>query len=84
MLRFVGSRGLQMVVTLWVAVTLLFVVVTVLPGDPVRALFGFQPAPPEVYDAIVRDYHLVVRGIQVLCEQRAQTPLQQRATDHGL
>lgn len=58
MLRFVGSRGLQMIVTLWVAVTLLFVVVTVLPGDPVRALFGFQPVPPEVYDAIVRDYHL--------------------------
>lgn len=58
MLRFVGGRLLQMALTLWVAVTLLFVVVTVLPGDPVRALFGFQPPPPEVYDAIVRDYHL--------------------------
>lgn len=58
MLRFVGARGLQMVVTLWVAMTLLFVVVTVLPGDPVRALFGFRAPPPEVYDAIVRDYHL--------------------------
>ena len=58
MLRFVGARGLQMLVTLWVAVTLLFVVITVLPGDPVRALFGFRPPPPEVYDAIVRDYHL--------------------------
>jgi oligopeptide transport system permease protein len=57
-LRFVAARGLQMVLTLWVAVTLLFVVVTVLPGDPVRALFGFQAPPPEVYDAIVRDYHL--------------------------
>lgn len=58
MLRFVGARGLQMLVTLWVAVTVLFVVVTVLPGDPVRALFGFQAPPPEVYAEIVRDYHL--------------------------
>ncbi len=58
MLKFTGARGLQMVVTLWVAVTLLFVVVTVLPGDPVRALFGFRAPPPEIYAAIVRDYHL--------------------------
>jgi oligopeptide transport system permease protein len=58
MLKFAGARGLQMLITLWVAMTLLFVVVTVLPGDPVRALFGFQAPPPEIYDAIVRDYHL--------------------------
>lgn len=58
MLRFVVARTGQMVASLWVAMSLLFLVITVLPGDPVRALFGFQPPPPQVYDAIVAQYHL--------------------------
>jgi oligopeptide transport system permease protein len=41
-----------MLVSVWVAITLIFVAVTQLPGDPVRALFGFRPPPPELYDAI--------------------------------
>ena len=52
MLRIVAGRTLQMVVSLWVALTLIFLAVTQLPGDPVRALFGFRPPPPEVYEAI--------------------------------
>jgi ABC-type dipeptide/oligopeptide/nickel transport system permease component len=41
-----------MLVSVWVAITLIFVAVTQLPGDPVRALFGFRPPPPELYNAI--------------------------------
>jgi ABC-type dipeptide/oligopeptide/nickel transport system permease component len=41
-----------MLVSVWVAITLIFVAVTQLPGDPVRALFGFRPPPRELYDAI--------------------------------
>jgi oligopeptide transport system permease protein len=55
---FVVGRLLQMVVTLLVAVSLLWVAVTVLPGDPVRAMFGFTPPPQELYDRVVRQYHL--------------------------
>jgi ABC-type dipeptide/oligopeptide/nickel transport system permease component len=32
--------------------------VTVLPGDPARALFGFRPPPPEVLQAIHERFHL--------------------------
>jgi oligopeptide transport system permease protein len=55
---FVVRRGLQMVLSLWAALTLVFVAVTQLPGDPVRALFGFTPPPPEVYAAITDQFHL--------------------------
>jgi ABC-type dipeptide/oligopeptide/nickel transport system permease component len=48
----------QMVLSLWAAVTLVFVAVTQLPGDPVRALFGFAPPPPELYARIRSDFHL--------------------------
>ena len=58
MLRFAASRGLQMLVSVWVAVTLIFVAVTQLPGDPVRALFGFRPPPPELYDQLARRFGL--------------------------
>jgi len=51
-LRYAAQRGGQMVLSLWVALTLIFVAVTQLPGDPVRALFGFKAPPPEIYDAI--------------------------------
>lgn len=47
-----------MAVSLWVALTVIFVAVTQLPGDPVRALFGFKPPPPEIYNAIRRQFHL--------------------------
>lgn len=56
--RFLLSRGLQMVASLLGALTLVFVAVTQLPGDPVRALFGFRPPPPEIYNAIRNQFHL--------------------------
>ena len=47
-----------MVVSLWVALTLIFVAVTQLPGDTVRALFGFKAVPPDIYAAIRAQFHL--------------------------
>ena len=47
--RYVLGRVGQMLVTLLVALTLIWVAVTVLPGDPVRALFGFRAPTPEAY-----------------------------------
>jgi ABC-type dipeptide/oligopeptide/nickel transport system permease component len=47
-----------MLLSLWAAVTLIFIAVTQLPGDPVRALFGFRPPPPEIYAAIRSQFHL--------------------------
>lgn len=58
MLRFAASRVVQMLVSVWVAVSLIFIAVTQLPGDPVRALFGFRPPPPELYDAIATRFGL--------------------------
>jgi ABC-type dipeptide/oligopeptide/nickel transport system permease component len=55
-LRFAASRTLQMVVSIWVAITLIFIAVTQLPGDPVRALFGFRPPPPELYYRIAHRF----------------------------
>ncbi len=56
-LAFAVRRSGQMLLSLWAAVTLVFVAVTQLPGDPVRALFGFQSPPPELYARIRADYH---------------------------
>src|SRR3712207_5406764 len=47
-----------MLVSVWVAVTLIFIAVTQLPGDPVRALFGFRPPPPELYNRIAHRFGL--------------------------
>ena len=58
MLRFTAARGLQMLVSVWVAVTLIFIAVTQLPGDPVRALFGVRPPPPELYNRIAHRFGL--------------------------
>jgi len=57
-LRFAAARTLQMLVSVWVAVSLIFVAVTQLPGDPVRALFGFRPPPQELYDQMARRFGL--------------------------
>jgi len=58
MTAYVARRVLQMVLSVWAAITLVFVAVTQLPGDPVRALFGFRPPPPAVYNAIRAQFHL--------------------------
>jgi ABC-type dipeptide/oligopeptide/nickel transport system permease component len=57
-LAFAVRRAVQTLLSLWAAVTLVFVAVTQLPGDPVRALFGFQPPPPALYARIRSDYRL--------------------------
>ena len=49
---------MQAVVTVLLATLVVHVAVTVLPGDPVRALFGFRPPPPDVIAAIRDSYHL--------------------------
>ena len=48
MLRFAVRRTLEAVAALIAATLLFFVAVFILPGDPIRALFGFRPPPPEV------------------------------------
>ena len=55
---FVARRAVQMVLSLWAALTLVFVTITVLPGDPVRGLFPDRPPPPELYAALTAQYHL--------------------------
>ena len=52
--RYAVGRAVQAVVTLLVALTLIWFAVTVLPGDPVRALFGFRQPTPEAY-ALVQE-----------------------------
>lgn len=49
---------MQAAVTVLLATLVVHVAVTVLPGDPVRALFGFRPPPPDVIAAIRESYHL--------------------------
>ena len=49
---------MQAVVTVLLATLVVHVAVTVLPGDPIRAMFGFQPPPPDVIEAIRARYHL--------------------------
>lgn len=56
MLRFAASRALQALLSLWLAASLLWFVVSVLPGDPVRALFGFRAVDPDVYQRVVDLY----------------------------
>ncbi|WP_175551483.1 ABC transporter permease [Geodermatophilus amargosae] len=58
MLAFALRRSGQMLLSLWAAVTLVFLAVTQLPGDPVRALFGFRAAPPELVARIRAEYSL--------------------------
>lgn len=56
MLVFARRRALQALITLLGATFLLFSAVTVLPGDPIRALFGPVRPDPEVLET-VRDYY---------------------------
>ncbi len=55
---FLLRRGLQALATILLATVVVHAAVTVLPGDPVRALFGFRPPPPEAIEAIRARYHL--------------------------
>jgi ABC-type dipeptide/oligopeptide/nickel transport system permease component len=41
-----------------VALTLIWFAISVLPGDPVRALFGFRQSSPEAYAAVEQQLRL--------------------------
>ena len=58
MVRFAVARGLQMLLTLFVVLSLLWFAITVLPGDPVRALFGFRQPTPEAYARVQEQLRL--------------------------
>ena len=58
MVRFAVARLLQMLLTLLVVLTLLWFAITVLPGDPVRALFGFRQPTPEAYARVQEQLRL--------------------------
>ena len=58
MVRFAVARGLQMLLTLLVVLSLLWFAITVLPGDPVRALFGFRQPTPEAYARVQEQLRL--------------------------
>jgi oligopeptide transport system permease protein len=74
--RWALRRAGQAVLTLLVALTLIWFAVTVLPGDPVRALFGFRQPTPEAYarvqeqlrldEPVLVQYVLYLRDVLVL------------------
>lgn len=74
--RYALGRAGQAAVTLLVALTLIWFAVTVLPGDPVRALFGFRQPTPEAYarvqeqlrldEPVLTQYLLYLRDVLVL------------------
>ena len=56
--RYAVGRVVQMLVSLLVVLTLLWFAITVLPGDPVRALFGFRQPTPEAYARVQEQLRL--------------------------
>ena len=58
MLRYVLSRSLAAIPLLWLAITALFVVFLVVPGDPVAVLAADQPLTPQVRQSIEEHYGL--------------------------
>lgn len=57
-MRFVVRRSAQAVLTILAATVVVFTILYVLPGDPIRALFGFRPPPPQVLEDLKRSYGL--------------------------
>lgn len=56
--RYAVGRAVQAMVTLLVALTLIWFAISVLPGDPVRALFGFRQPTPEAYARVQEQLRL--------------------------
>jgi len=56
--RYIARRLLQFFPVLLGALTLLFVALFILPGDPVQALLGERPVPPAFREAIIEKYGL--------------------------
>lgn len=79
--RYAVARLGQALLALLVALSLLWLAVTVLPGDPVRALFGFRQPSPEAYarvseqlrldEPVLVQYLLYVRDVLTLDLGRA-------------
>ena len=55
---YLGRKLRELVLAMWLASLAMFVVSHLMPGDPVRALFGFGPAPPEQVAALRNHYGL--------------------------
>jgi ABC-type dipeptide/oligopeptide/nickel transport system permease component len=55
---FLGRKLRELVVAMWFASLAMFVFSYILPGDPIRALFGVGPAPPEEMAALRAHYGL--------------------------
>ncbi len=47
-----------MVITLFGGIFVMFLFSRLLPGDPIRGMFGWAPPPPDVYDALQERYGL--------------------------
>ena len=56
--RYLIRRVLQFIPVFFGATFLLFALVFVMPGDPIRALSGDRPLAPEVVEALQERYHL--------------------------
>ena len=58
MLRYALIRILQAIPMVIAVIVLVFVMLQFTPGDPVQAIVGQYPVPPDFRAAIVRLYHL--------------------------
>lgn len=58
MVRYAIIRLLQAIPMVIAVVVLVFIMLQLTPGDPVQAIVGQYPVPPEFRAAIVRDNHL--------------------------
>ena len=58
MARYILVRILQAIPMVACVVVLVFVLLQFTPGDPVQAIVGDYPVPPDFRAAIVRQYHL--------------------------
>ena len=56
--RFVVRRALHTAVVLLAVTFFFYALVFLIPGDPIRALFGFRPPPPEVLAGLRHEYGL--------------------------
>ena len=58
MFRYFIRRLVQLVPVFFITTFLIFLVVRIIPGDPVQAQFGERQVPPSLRDAYVERYHL--------------------------
>src|SRR5687768_10869909 len=56
--RYVIRRMLQLIPVFFGTTFIIFAGVFMLPGDPIRALFGDRPPPPELVAELTRRYNL--------------------------